>query len=250
MKIIKYIHRLLLLIRPLCIVLVFSVVFSSFCLYGANLVGSTDESERSEAVSAEIQNKTVLIDAGHGGEDGGAVGINGVLEKELNLLVSEKLYTLLTFAGYKTIMTRTEDRMLYDKNDNFKGRKKILDLAERLKIISQSSPTLFVSIHMNSFPDPQYEGLTVYYSPNTQQSRSAAECIMSKMRDSLQPHNTREIKEASSNIFLLNRATCPAVLVECGFISNRSECEQLCNDEYRKRLTLVLYSSCADFIES
>ena len=246
---IKHFFRFILILKPLCIIIVLSVVFSSFCLYGARIVSGSLHSFRAKEVSAEVLNRTIVIDAGHGGEDGGTVGVNGVLEKELNLLTSKDLYTLFKFAGYDVLMTRTEDEMLYDKTSDYVGKKKILDLAARLRIIEETNPDLFLSIHMNSFPQEKYSGLTVYFSKNTSESANVASLIQNDIKEHLQPENDRETKAADKNIYLLDRASCPAILIECGFLSNREECKALCDPEYRKRLSLIIFSSAVIFVE-
>ena len=113
---------------------------------------------------------TVIIDAGHGGEDGGTSGENGVLEKELNLDLAKRVNELFKAAGINTVMTRDEDRLLYDPLSDYKGRKKILDMQERLRIASKHDNAIFISIHMNSFPEKKYSGLQVYYSNNNTDS--------------------------------------------------------------------------------
>jgi N-acetylmuramoyl-L-alanine amidase len=224
----------------------FALLFICYCTVTSWLVGNTD---LSQSASLDVrQKKVIVIDPGHGGEDGGAIGINGTLEKDLNLLISDDLSELFQFAGYEVIPTRTEDIMLYDKNANHIGRKKILDLAARLEIAKNATPDLFVGIHMNSFPQEKYSGLTVYYSDKAQESSLVAEALHQDVRSYLQPDNNREIK-SGRNIYLLERASYPAILVECGFLSNRQECELLSTEEYRQKLTFVIFSSLASFLE-
>lgn len=224
----------------------FALLFICYCTVTSWLVGNTD---LSQSASLDVrQKKVIVIDPGHGGEDGGAIGINGTLEKDLNLLISDDLSELFQFAGYEVIPTRTEDIMLYDKSVNHIGRKKVLDLAARLEIAKNATPDLFVGIHMNSFPQEKYSGLTVYYSDKTQESSLVAEALRQDVRSYLQPDNNREIK-SGRNIYLLERASYPAILVECGFLSNRQECELLSTEEYRQKLTFVIFSSLASFLE-
>ena len=190
----------------------------------------------------------IIIDAGHGGEDGGAIGNNGIYEKDLNLTISENLADMLGAAGYDVVMTRTEDKLLYDKTQDFKGRKKILDLAGRLEIANKYSDAIFISIHMNSFPQEKYSGLQVYYSKNNDNSKIIAEIIQSSVKAHLQPNNNRACKEASSNIFLLDRAQSAAVLIECGFLSNNEECALLSTEEYQRKLSLSIFNGICEYI--
>ena len=224
-------------------------MFSSICLYGSNKISNVlKDIQISSAAIAKIR-KTIIIDAGHGGEDGGAIGVNGILEKELNLKTAQQIYTLLKFSGYEVIMTRAYDKMLYDIHSDYQGKKKVLDLAARLNIIESTSPDLFLSIHMNSFPEHQYKGLTVYYSKNNALSITIASAIQKTVKDSFQTDNNREIKEAGNNIYLLDRATCPAILIECGFLSNPEECELLCDHRYRQAMTLPIFCATVMFLE-
>ncbi len=189
---------------------------------------------------------TVVIDAGHGGEDGGAVGINGCIEKELNLEIALILRDLLEISGINVKMTRTEDIMLYDAATP--GKKKIQDLRRRVEIGEESEDSLTVSIHMNTYPSSKYNGAQVYYSPNHSESKELAETVQGHIKAYLQPENSRQIKESTSAIYLLHNIKNPAILVECGFISNQSEAELLCTDSYRHKVALTIYSAIIDHL--
>lgn len=182
----------------------------------------------------------VIIDAGHGGEDGGAVGANGIYEKDLNLQISQLLNDLLLANGIQTVMTRTEDVLLYDRNSDYHGQKKVQDLATRRKIAEEYDQAIFVSIHMNAFPQTKYHGLQVYFSPNTESSKDLANHIQSLSKELLLPQNNRTIKSSNGNIYLLDRLECPAVLVECGFLSNPEECARLSTEEYQRQMAFAL----------
>ncbi len=183
---------------------------------------------------------TIILDAGHGGEDGGAVSENGILEKELNLAVAKRTEALLTANGYHVVMTRTTDELLYDKNADFQGRKKSLDLAARRKIAEETPNCIFISLHMNSYPDARFDGLQVWYSPNHALSKEIADTIQETVQTLLQPENDRKTKSATSAIYLLHHLTVPAVLVECGFLSNPAEAEKLNSPEYQQELAIAL----------
>ena len=190
---------------------------------------------------------TVIIDAGHGGEDGGAVGVNGVYEKDINLKIAQYLSELLRANGIPTLMTRTEDVLLYDRNSDYQGHKKVQDQAARKKIAESREPAVFISIHMNAFPDPKYGGLQVYYSENDPTSKLLAEEIQSLSTALLLPHNTRKIKSGSDSVYLLDRLSCPAVLVECGFLSQPEECERLSDENYQKDMALTICLSILNY---
>jgi N-acetylmuramoyl-L-alanine amidase len=191
--------------------------------------------------------RTVIIDAGHGGEDGGASGKNGVLEKDLNLDISFMLCDMLRASGVRVIMTRTEDILLYDRNTDYKGHKKSLDLRARLDIAKSVPDSIFVSLHMNAFPSEKYSGLQVWYSKNTGGSKVLADRIQEYVRTSLQPENDRKTKQAGSSIYLLDRAVSDAVLVECGFLSNEKESELLASEDYRRLLAFTIFAAIMEY---
>ena len=193
---------------------------------------------------------TVIIDAGHGGEDGGASSADGLVEKDVNLEIAQMLCNMLEANGVDVIMTREDDRLLYDRNTNYQGRKKKLDLAARLAIADSTENAIFVSIHMNSFTDSRYSGLQVWYSPNNANSADLAEIIRRENQTELQPENTRKCKEATSAINLLHNAKCPAVLVECGFLSNPDEAALFEGNDYRQRVAFMLFCSITEFLSS
>ena len=188
----------------------------------------------------------VVIDAGHGGEDGGASSAAGLLEKDVNLSVAFTLRDLFEAAGVPVVMTRTEDRLLYDRNVDFKGRKKALDLAAR-RIMAEKvaaevgGDSLFISIHMNAFPAPQYSGMQVWYGVGSPRSAEVAASIQSASL-SIRPDNHRQIKAAGSSIYLLDRIQSPAVLVECGFLSNPDEAKRLANEAYQRAVAAVIFA--------
>lgn len=188
----------------------------------------------------------IIVDAGHGGGDGGAVSASGLLEKELNLELSLALRDMLCAAGYDVIMTRSDDSMLtWEGAPSAKSG----DLRARTEIANANPDALFVSIHMNKFPSESVRGVQLYYSPNHLESRSIASAIRDGVRAQLQPWNERPLKEAGSNIYVLDRIRSPAVLVECGFLSNAGEAAMLSRAEYRQALALVISSSLLDYLD-
>lgn len=194
------------------------------------------------SASTDCNSPVILIDAGHGGEDGGATGANGVLEKDLNLAVAGMLADLLRGAGYSVVQTRTEDRLLYAEGTP-KGHKKQGDLENRVKYTEKYPNSVLISIHMNTFPLETCEGVQVWYSQNDERSAVLAKQIQDGVKEHLQPSNNRKIKAATSSIYLLRHARTPAVLVECGFLSTPLECERLCNTVYQQKLALTLFDA-------
>ena len=232
-------------------IIIFFIV-STLCLgVMAYFLGTFYLGEPSDTVSAHSsapKYTTVIIDAGHGGEDGGTSSAAGLVEKDVNLSIAQNLAKMLKSSGINVVMTREDDKLLYDRNVDFHGRKKKLDMAARLNIINKTENAIFVSIHMNAYQNPKYSGLQVWYSQNHADSEMLAGIIQSSNQKLLQPDNERKIKSATSAIFLLNEAKCPAVLVECGFLSNTDEAAKFESDEHRQKVALLLCSSILDFL--
>lgn len=234
--------------------LIFSVLFASAALLTGKAAIETDFGANDSAAPTIAESPVIqlVIDPGHGGEDSGA-NVGDVMEKDLNLSVSECLADICTIFGYSVKMTRTDDRLLYDHYDDlsdYTGKKKTYDLKNRLRIAEESGAEMFVGIHMNKFPQSQYRGLQVYYSANVGESENAARLVQSYAKRYIAPNNNREIKAGGDSIYILKRIGIPAILVECGFLSNPEECTSLQSPEYRARLGTVIFSSCAEHLVS
>ena len=186
-------------------------------------------------VMADAASPTVVIDAGHGGEDVGAIGINGVYEKDLNLSYAVTLGEMLASEGYTVFYTRTEDRLLYTEEENIKGMRKIYDLKNRASFTNEKSPFFLISIHMNHYSVEKYHGFEIYYAEQSTTSQRLAYDISDEVKASVVDAGNRTPK-ATEELYLLSNVSCPAVLVECGFLSNAAECERLCEKEYEKQL--------------
>jgi len=172
--------------------------------------------------SAQIRKATVVIDAGHGGRDPGKVGVNGALEKDINLQVAKKVKDLLEERKFQVIMTREEDADVDSKRD---------DMEERVKIINQSEADLAVSVHQNSFSDPEVSGAQVFYYTESDEGEYFAK-IMQRELLQLDEFNKRQAKE-NNNYYLLKKTKVPTIIVECGFLSNPKEAEKLVTEEYQ-----------------
>ena len=188
------------------------------------------------------EQRVIVIDAGHGGIDGGTSGSDGTPEKELNLAIAKKLAALFTVSGYTVIQTREDDRSLAAP-DAHKGHVKQSDLDARLEVLTKHPNSLFLSIHMNAYQGTPCRGLQVWYSQNNEASAEYALTVQSGVKAYLQQDNHRKIKAATSSIYLLKKAINPAILIECGFLSNEEECEKLKNEEYQKALALAIFAS-------
>ena len=237
-------------VRYLLVFLLFSLLFGTVL---SALIAWSIRAFRmppADDTSASPSRPIIILDAGHGGEDGGAVGDHGVLEKDINLKITQTLNDMLRAAGYETVMTRTDDRMLYDPTTDYQGRKKRLDLEARLAIADSYENAVFVSIHLNAFPQSQYHGLQVYYSENDPDSARLAEQIQADAKSLLIPDNNRKIKPSNGTSYLLEHCSHPSILIECGFLSNPEECERLATESYQKSLATVFFCSLTNFLEN
>lgn len=201
-----------------------------------------------DAATDISESKIVIIDAGHGGEDPGAVGTSGVYEKDLNLQIAFAVGELLEKEGYTVVYTRTDDRLLYLPEEDIKGIRKISDLKNRCKVADNYPNAVFVSIHMNSFGASKYSGLQVYYSQNDDTSYSLASKIQESVKSTLQPNNNRVVKKGDG-IYLLENIENPSVLIECGFLTNEAECQKLSEKEYQKELSFAIVCGIIEYME-
>ena len=193
---------------------------------------------------------TVIIDAGHGGEDGGTSSKSGLIEKNINLELALLLKEKLEAQGVSVVLTREDDRLLYDRNADYQGRKKKLDMEARLNTISNTENCILISLHMNAFSDPRYSGLQVWYSDNNPESQSLASGIQNTVAQNLQPQNNRKIKSAGTSIYLLKQSSCPAVLVECGFLSNIEEAKLFEDTSYKSSLCENICAGIVNFLST
>lgn len=221
--------------KILYVTICFAMIFSFFILMFSTVTKITLNTS-----SAYVKTSpTVVIDAGHGGEDGGAVADNGVLEKDINLAIANDTADLLSFFGYNVVKTRTTDTSLCTTGDTVRSRK-TADMKKRLEIFNSSDNNVVISIHQNKFTQSKYNGSQIFYSANHQNSVSLAENIKKSIVNLLQPDNTRECKKADKGIYLLKNTTNPAVIVECGFISNYEECRKLLDNNYQKQMAFSI----------
>ena len=203
------------------------------------------------ASGSAIENKSVvIIDPGHGEFDGGTQSMDGVIEKDVNLQIALKLRAALDFMGYSTVMTRETDRAVSDESASTIRQKKSTDLNNRLKITEKYPDGLFLSIHQNYFSQSRYNGTQVFYSKNNPESKRLAEILQKCITQKLQPENKRQIKPSGSEIFLLHKAQLPAVMVECGFLSNADDTRKLTDNEYQKKLVLSICEGIKTYFET
>lgn len=180
---------------------------------------------------------TVIIDPGHGGEDGGATSCTGILESKFNLEIALRLNDMLHLLGMDTAMIRETDRAIYTEGETI-AQKKIYDLHERVRIINETDNAILISIHQNTFPDGRYWGAQVFYS-NTDGSKELATQMQDQLRKSIAPDNNRKCKQ-SKGVYLMEHINCTGILLECGFLSNPEEEAKLRNGDYQKSLCAVI----------
>ncbi|MBQ4618071.1 MAG: N-acetylmuramoyl-L-alanine amidase [Clostridia bacterium] len=185
-----------------------------------------------------LKRTTVLLDAGHGGFDGGAVAPDGTLEKDLNLQIALDLADWLRLCGYDVALTRTTDNALCEDETLSVRERKRQDMRTRLEQYEKAD--LIVAIHQNMFGVAKYHGAQVFYSPNNPLSKRLAEAVRSSIVAYLQPDNERAVKQGDKTIYLLYKTTRPTVLVECGFLSNTQELQHLKDPSYRRKLSFTL----------
>lgn len=190
------------------------------------------------ATKAPKQSEVVLIDPGHGGFDGGAVAEDGTVEKHINLAIAQYLYDLLYVCGVPVSMTRWTDTGLEEDAAAPIRQKKVTDMHRRLELYQQSS--VVISLHQNHFSVPKYNGTQLFYSTNHPDSARLAQAIRASVIGWVQPQNTREIKPATDGVYLLYHSEAPAVLVECGFLSNPEERERLKKPAYQQQLAFAV----------
>ena len=222
--------------RLIIIFSIFFLIILSAMLYFTFMANSSADG----VMTKPVLKQTVIIDAGHGGDDGGAIGIDGTVEKDINLDIALKLEKLLKFYGFDVIMTRTEDIMTCDDGLDSLRKRKVSDIHNRFDVLEKNPDAVFISIHQNKFEDNSQHGTQVFYSGNNDESKLLAESIQKSIVSVLQPDNSRVVKKSGSGIYLLYHAKLPAVLVECGFISNHAEVKKLNDENYRMKIAFLI----------
>lgn len=191
----------------------------------------------------------IIIDAGHGGFDGGASAPDGTLEKDINLKIALDLAELCKLGGFEVILTReTDSGTEKDENATIAERKKS-DMQRRLKIIEENPDAVFVSVHLNKFTTSTAKGAQVFYSKNNPDSEALAKSVQKSIIDLIQHDNTRVIKKADNSIYLLKKTTIPSIIVECGFLSNNEELQLLKDVDYQSKIAFSIYCGILQYID-
>lgn len=221
-------------------------------LYVVIVLGTLAAAEwGSRTVTAMVKNVSlewgncIVIDPGHGGEDGGATSCTGRMESTYNLEISLRLNDLFHLLGCDTRMIRTTDTSVYTKGETI-AQKKVSDLKERVRIVNETENALLLSIHQNNFPDSRYSGAQVFYA-GTQGSEALAKKLQQNLVASLNPGSNRKSKK-SDGVYLMEHIDCTGVLIECGFLSNAAEEARLRSPEYQKKLCCVIAATVREYL--
>ena len=214
------------------------------CVTVAALAASVragDEARVQAAAAETVTRQVIVLDAGHGGLDSGCVAVNGSYEKDINLDIVKDLGALLTFAGYDVVYTRTDDVSIHDSGVEGVRNQKISDMENRLEIVKSYPDCVFISVHQNLYTKPEYFGAQMFYTGNNPANFRLAR-IMQELFAQLQPGNDREVKLIDNGLYLFKETKQPALLIECGFLSNPDDAANLSTPEYRKKVAFTIYS--------
>ena len=187
----------------------------------------------------------IIIDPGHGGEDGGATSCTGIVESVYNLDISLRLNDLFHLLGYETKIIRTTDISVYTKGETI-AQKKVSDLKERVRIANETENALLLSIHQNNYPDSRYSGIQVFYA-QSEESEALAKQLQSSLLSNLHPKTNRDARK-SSGVYLMEHIRCPGVLIECGFLSNPEEEAKLRDSTYQKIMCCVIAATVSQYL--
>ena len=218
------------------VMLIAAAVFVAFCVSASSGIVKKDTTKR----------QTVIIDAGHGGFDGGATAPDGTTEKDINLAVSLKLKKILTLYGYDVIMLRDTDTALNTEGDTTRSKKRS-DIMNRYAVMEANPDSIYLCIHQNNFSASYCHGAQIFYCKSTDGSKELAECIQTSLK-AVQPDNDRVIKPCTDDVYLIYNAKTTALLVECGFLSNRDDLLNLKNEEYQMKLAFAISSGLNNYM--
>lgn len=199
-------------------------------------------------MSLDDEKPIIILDAGHGGFDGGCVAVNGTCEKGINLNILLTLRDLLTVSGYQVEVTRDTDISIHDKGVEGIANQKSSDMDNRLELFNKYDNAICISIHQNQFTDPRYNGAQMFYSQSNRSNEHLARSIQNKFVEFLQPDNTREIKQCGKELFLCYYSKNPTVMVECGFLSNPDEAALLIDEEYQHKVAFTIFAGINNFL--
>lgn len=198
----------------------------------------------SKQAIAEDNRFCVVIDAGHGGDDPGKVGINGALEKDINLKIANLVRQFLEADDVRVVMTREDENGLYDADA---PNKKVQDMKRRIALIDEAAPRVTVSIHQNSYPEEYVHGAQVFFYTGSAEGQRLAETIQKRLIEGVDPENNRQVK-ANDSYYLLKKTGTPIVIVECGFLSNQAEADKLTTDLYQEKVAWEIHMGILQYL--
>ena len=220
----------------------------------ALIIGNIFNNKEKKVVAIpEFNTPAIIIDAGHGGEDGGAIAIDGkTLEKDINLSIAKKLNNIIKSNNINTFMIRDTDESIYKKDSNKKTlrRKKVEDLMNRFNISNSNDKNILICIHHNKFPDESLKGIQIFYSGNNENSIKLANFLKEELEKNLNTTYFRETKKSGKEVYLLNKVKVPAVIIECGFISNKEELNNLISEGYQSNLAQYIFLGLKKFLDA
>lgn len=222
----------------------FLTMFSGCLLLITMFFVGKEAAEYVAGKNVRVQAPCIVIDAGHGGEDPGKVGINKVLEKDINLQIALRVKAYLEQNDIHVVMTRETDKGL---NDSAVSNKKVQDMKRRIEIIEQAAPILTVSVHQNSYPEEYVHGAQVFYYNGSKEGERLADSIQQQLVRKADRENKRQIK-ANNSYYLLKKTGTPIVIVECGFLSNREEAKKLCTEEYQDKIAWAIHMGILQYL--
>ena len=231
------------IVKILSVVMIF--IFA-YIITGYNVNNTKNQSKTIETVALPINNKVIVLDAGHGVPDEGAQSSNGTTEAESNLKIALKVQNLLEQSGATVILTRSDENAIYDLDRKTLKQKKISDIHNRVKIGNESSADIFVSIHLNKIPQQQYWGWQTFYKQESPEGQKLATSIQNSLNKSIQKENKR-VPMKIENVYIIKHVEIPTTIVECGFLSNPEEEQLLLNNEYQDKLAWGIYTGIMDY---
>ena len=198
-------------------------------------------------INTSMDKQVIVLDAGHGGMDGGCVSVNGVPEKGINLAIMESVRDGLEIMGFDVVCTREKDISIHDKDIKGLSKQKKSDMENRLAIFNKYDDAVSISIHQNQFTDSKYSGAQMFYSEKNSEGEKLAGFMKQQFVSLLQPENTRETKPVGDELYLLNNTKCTAVMIECGFLSNAEEAAKLESSDYQKQVAFTILTGIFEY---
>lgn len=222
---------------------ILTIIMGGLLVFSMFFVGR-EAAKYASGSNVRVEEKCVVLDAGHGGDDPGKIGINNALEKDVNLQIAFLVKSYLEQNDVKVVMTRESEAGLYDSGAS---NKKVQDMKRRIEIIEETNPSVTVSIHQNSYPEEYVHGAQVFYYNGSKEGKQLAECIQTQFVKKVDSENKRQIK-ANDSYYLLKKTASPIVIVECGFLSNYEEAQRLCEEAYQEKVAWAIHMGILQYL--